>query len=147
HAIRTINWNHGSALARRADLLKMNTSDIPRPDVLIGSPPCTHFSLANRGGAGDLDAGLQLVRRFLWFVAMLKPRWWVMENVPRVYTLIGSTMPYRHLGIRRDGFLSIPTRLLLRADAFGVPQARSRCFVGNFPEPQCSNPAAPTLRD
>src|SRR5438874_6967313 len=87
HAVATLEWNHGPGIARLGDLLKMRATDLPRADILLGSPPCTQFSRSNRGGNGDLSAGLRLVRRFLWFVVMLEPRWWVMENVPRVYDL------------------------------------------------------------
>ena len=46
-------------------------ASLPKVDVLIGSPPCQPFSLANRGGGGDAAGGLRLVVIFLEAVKVL----------------------------------------------------------------------------
>ena len=53
-------------------------------DIVVGSPPCTQFSYSNRGGSGDIDDGIIDLYKFFECVSILKPRYWAMENVPRV---------------------------------------------------------------
>ena len=48
--------------------LKYKPGDI---DIVVGSPPCTQFSFANKGGSGDIDDGLIDIRIFLDFVKKL----------------------------------------------------------------------------
>ena len=62
---------------------------IPDTEVLIGGPPCVHFSNSNRCGRHDrLPEGVALIKAFLRIVAVKKrkPRSvlkaWFMENVP-----------------------------------------------------------------
>lgn len=55
-------------------------------DLIIGSPPCTYFSVAfqfqvNRGKVRDIRQGLSLIEEFQRVVRESKPRFWVMENV------------------------------------------------------------------
>lgn len=136
-AIETFRSNHpgvdGAAVA--ADILDLDPTDFEPVDVLIGSPPCVHFSLANRGGNGDRAAGLRLVRKFLSFVWHLRPKYWVMENVPNL-------LPTLEAKLQRDGSfrfgaksISIPERRVLDSADFGVPQHRKRLFSGSFPVP------------
>jgi len=67
------------------DILDLEPSQLPDDvDVLIGSPPCTEFSSSKNGGDGDIEEGMRLVARFLYFVAELEPNYWLMENVPRL---------------------------------------------------------------
>ena len=127
--------NHGDANGIR-NILDLRPSEIPRANILIGSPPCTEFSFSNRGGSGDVQSGLRLVYRFLRFVYLLRPKWWVMENVPRVLEFIGSEVELRTLGINRPGTLKIPERRVLASADFGAPQQRMRAFLGNFPVPE-----------
>ena len=119
-----------------ADILEFNPSELPKVDVLVGSPPCTNFSYANKGGHGDIDVGMRLVLRFLRFVHDLKPRYWAMENVPRLAQSLPPRVPLRRLGLREDGFLDIPVRKVLNSADYGAPQKRLRLFSGRFPVPE-----------
>jgi DNA (cytosine-5)-methyltransferase 1 len=101
-------------------------------DVIIGSPPCTQFSPANRGGNGDKEQGLALARRFFEIVQRLKPRYWILENVPALrFSLEGELTAGRVQ--TRAGELLIPKVSILDSVDFGVPQRRRRLFLGNFP--------------
>ena len=52
-----------------------------RPDVLLMSPPCTHFSLArNRWPTKGIKDAMEIVGACLEAVATLKPRYWMLEN-------------------------------------------------------------------
>jgi len=67
------------------DIRKLDLSELPTDiDIVVGSPPCTQFSYANRGGSGDIADGLKDVYKFLEVVEHVSPQYWVMENIPRV---------------------------------------------------------------
>lgn len=53
-----------------------------RFDGVIGGPPCTNYSDANR--KRDTDEGDRLVRQFLRVVDESRPAWFLMENVRNV---------------------------------------------------------------
>ncbi len=121
-------------------------------DVLIGSPPCTEFSYAKNGGKGDFEKGMILVRRHLLFAAIFEPKYWLMENVPRLEYALGKEcsgskengwqISYEKLGISkskvsefglRGDSLSIPKGEVLVASDFGSHQNRKRFIAGDFP--------------
>lgn len=134
-AVETHRRNHPDTEVFQADILEFDPSDLPKADVLIGSPPCTEFSYANRGGHGDLGLGMQFVLRFLRFVHETRPRYWIMENVPRLLQSLPAKVPLRRLGLSEDGFLEIPIRKVLNSADFGAPQKRLRLVSGKFPLP------------
>ncbi|MEQ9229106.1 MAG: DNA cytosine methyltransferase [Cyclobacteriaceae bacterium] len=61
-------------------------------DFVVGSPPCTQFSFANKGGNGDIEDGLVDIHKFLDVINYLKPKYWAMENVPRVANILESEL-------------------------------------------------------
>lgn len=139
------NWGPAAETHRRnfpgsetfhADILEFDPGELPKVDVLVGSPPCTEFSYSNKGGHGDLALGLKLVLRFLRFVHDVRPRYWAMENVPRLAQTLPPRIHLRKLGLREDGFLDIPVRKVLNSADFGAPQKRLRLFSGKFPLPE-----------
>ena len=131
-AVDTHNGNHGGALTT-TDVRALDLSALPSDiQLVVGSPPCTEFSYANRGGSGDLAEGLKDLVRFFEVVDHLKPRWWAMENVPRVadYMRAGFADPshalyrFRHLD---------PLIEVVDFSDYGAAQARKRCIVSNIP--------------
>jgi len=114
-----------------ADIRELSLSDLPENiQVVVGSPPCTEFSFSNRGGGGDIKDGLRDVIKFLTIVEHLKPRWWVMENVPRVAAIVekelgkrGRLARFRHLAMKSA---------VVNMEDYGVPQRRRRCLIGNI---------------
>lgn len=134
-AVRTFGRNHPRALAIKADILSLDPASLPKIDVLIGSPPCVHFSPANKGGGGDREKGMILVRRFLDFVAALRPRYWVMENVP---AMLPDLLAEMNNGLFKTqyGSVSIPIREVFDSAAFSTPQSRKRLYSGQFPPPE-----------
>ena len=52
-------------------------------DVILASPPCTEFSIAKKWGYGTQDEriGLDLVYRVFYLIELIKPKWYVVENV------------------------------------------------------------------
>ena len=122
---------NGHAFVKNIRELKMG--ELPKDiDIVVGSPPCTQFSYANRGGSGNLSDGLVDIEKFLKVVDFLKPKFWAMENVPRTAKIViqelesgGELEKYRHLF--DDAKIEI-----FDCSNYGVPQRRKRCIVGNF---------------
>lgn len=116
-------------------------------DVIVGGPPCQGFSMAGR--RDPMDPRNSLFIEFLRFVRELKPRWFVMENVPGILTSKTSENVFVkdiiESEFRKIGY-SIKHQKLNSAD-YGVPQRRKRViFIGTktgihitYPKPTHSN--------
>jgi DNA (cytosine-5)-methyltransferase 1 len=99
-------------------------------DFIVGSPPCTQFSFANKGGNGNIQDGLIDIYKFLEIVEFLKPKYWAMENVPRVASILESELN----GGSLDRFKSLVKVIKIVDSAeYGVPQNRKRMIAGDFP--------------
>lgn len=143
-AVETFRTNHPNARVMKVDLMHLSAEEVPRADVLIGGPPCTEFSGSNSGRNRDIESGMALVMRFMYFVHSLRPRWWVMENVPRLVDILPRRVPYKCLGIDQSGFFEIPRMSVFNAADFGTPQRRLRLFSGLYPDPIQTHAEIPT---
>lgn len=102
-----------------------DTSDIKdiksfKPDIIIGGPPCQDFS-----SAGHRDESLgraQLTSSFTEIIAEIKPKFFVMENVPRIQK--SDVFPRVLKEFRELGYGL--TYTVLDASRCGTPQARKR---------------------
>lgn len=112
------------------DVRSLDPASVPKVDFVVGSPPCTHFSLANRGGKGNVLEGLKDVERFLEVVEAVRPRSWAMENVPRLADILRSELNQGGV-LHRFAHLN-PTVAVLDASEWGVPQRRKRAIIGSF---------------
>lgn len=99
-------------------------------DFVVGSPPCTQFSYANKGGNGDISDGLVDIYKFLEIVEHVKPKYWAMENVPRVAKILEKELTEGSLR-RFKQLVKIIT--VVDSAEYGVPQNRKRMIAGNFP--------------
>ena len=108
-------------IAKFQDIL----SDI---SIVCGGPPCQGFSTANRQRIID-DPRNNLYKAYLQFLSVVRPKFFVMENV--------KGMAQRIPEIKEDfikylGEDYVVDYKLLRAQDFGVPQNRERLFlIGN----------------
>jgi DNA (cytosine-5)-methyltransferase 1 len=101
-----------------------------RVDVVFGGPPCQGFSV---GGLGDpKDPRNELVRDFARLVEGLRPRAFVLENVPamgsRILAGTEQTVPIwlaEHMAPNYE----VADPKILNASSFGVPQDRRRLLV------------------
>lgn len=131
-AIETHNSNHGGDLGP-VDIRKLVLADLPTDiELVVGSPPCTEFSYANRGGRGNIAEGMKDLVRFFEVVEHCRPRFWAMENVPRVAEVLrhGFADPDHPLYRFRD--LGAAIEVVDFSD-YGTPQARKRCIATNIP--------------
>jgi DNA (cytosine-5)-methyltransferase 1 len=138
--------NHPEAEVIEADLLELEPSDLPQDvDLLFGSPPCTEFSWAKQGGGGDIEEGMKLVKRFLYFVDELDPDYWIMENVPRLDNYLPETIDFGDVPWGDSEHTVDITKTVLDGDDYGTPQRRSRLFSGIFPVPEKDEMTVPTF--
>ena len=95
-------------------------------DVVYGGPPCQGFSQIGPRQLSDPRNGLY--EEFARVVGLLKPKAFVMENVPNMVTMHGGhyktviARAFRKAGYERLAILSAI------ASEFGVPQHRRRVF-------------------
>lgn len=124
------NFKNNGHKTECLDIRQLPSSSVPKVDLIVGSPPCTHFSLANRGGKGNIYEGLKDVEKFLEIVDAIKPRFWAMENVPRLATIMERELCQGGVLHRFAGLN--PRIMVLDSSEWGVPQRRQRCIAGNF---------------
>jgi DNA (cytosine-5)-methyltransferase 1 len=130
-ANRTYEINFGQRPVQ-ADLRTLPVDAFPKDvDLVVGSPPCTQFSYANRGGNGDIHDGLKDVLKFLEVVEYVRPRFWVMENVPRVSGILERELSLGGSLERFSEFVKVIT--VVDMTDFALPQRRKRMLAGDFP--------------
>jgi len=97
-------------------------------DLLAGGPSCQGFS--SIGQRRDADARNDLLLEFVRLVVEMRPRAFLLENVPGL--LEARFDDFRDLAFRRlraAGYALSGTDHWLDASAFGVPQSRKRVVV------------------
>ena len=102
--------------------LNMSADDI---DVIIGGPPCQGFSVSGKRMIDDPRN--KLYKSFVGLVDEIRPKVFVMENVPGLIRLFGGKVKEQVL----YDFSSLGYRVKvqqLSSDDYGVPQQRKRVF-------------------
>ena len=99
-----------------------------RVDVVLGGPPCQSFSVAGRRlGLGDPRGNLAL--HYLRTVGAVRPRWFVLENVPGLL----SANEGADFGVLVDAVEELgygcAWRTLDAHRGFGLPQRRARLWL------------------
>ena len=100
-------------------------------DVVIGGPPCQGFSIAGNIGRKFVDDPRnRLFKEFVRVVKVIKPKFFVMENVARLFTHNkGETRNEIIQDFEKLGY-NVDCKILNSAD-YGVPQVRKRViFIG-----------------
>ena len=95
-------------------------------DVIVGGPPCQGFSTIGKRLVED--SRNRLVFDFFRLVSALRPKYFVMENVPGM-AAGGHTAILRNFiaEFEANGYRAVPK--VLNAADFGVPQLRRRLIV------------------
>lgn len=98
-------------------------------DILLGGPPCQGFSTHRINNAGVDDPRNKLIHRYFDYVRALRPKVFLMENVPGILwerhrEYLGQ---FYDEGQNAGYFLYKP--VMLDARDFGLPQRRKRVFV------------------
>ncbi|WP_304103398.1 DNA cytosine methyltransferase [Methanobrevibacter ruminantium] len=97
-------------------------------DVIIGGPPCQGFSVANMQQKDiECDDRNKLFYEFIRFVRLLKPKAFVMENVPQILTKDKGHVKEVMMDVMGDLGYNVNVKVLVASD-YGVPQRRRRAF-------------------
>ena len=122
-AVETYRANFGGHISKGS--ITADT-DIPRPTIIVGGPPCQGFSSAGLRRADDTRN--TLVGEFAELIARIRPLAFVFENVEGFLT--GGNGKFVHELL--EPLLAAGYRIHLRkinAAHFGVPQHRKRVLV------------------
>lgn len=131
-AVDTHNGNHAGNITA-TDVRKLSLEELPKDiQIVVGSPPCTEFSYANRGGSGNLVEGMKDLLKFFEVVDHYKPDWWAMENVPRVADVVRFGLKEPGHALYKFRHLS-PLVEVIDFSNYGAAQARRRCIISNIP--------------
>ena len=100
-------------------------------DVVVGGPPCQAFSQVRNHNRIIDDPRNSLYRHFISILKSVRPRVFIMENVPGLQNLAGGAIRRQIVeDLELDGEYRVASRVV-DAAAFGVPQIRLRVvFVG-----------------
>lgn len=105
----------------------IKSCDGKKIDIIIGGPPCQGFSYA--GWRNPDDERNKLFREFVAIVLKLKPKFFVLENVPGILTMKGGETYMNIVKAFSEIGYYMHTPLKLKAEEFGVPQKRRRVFL------------------
>lgn len=135
----TFKKNFPEAVVIVDDIKNIHSRDIAkivdRPDVVIGGPPCEAFTKANPHRKEKpidrlySDPIGTLVLHFIRIVGDLKPKIFVMENVPGI--LEGELKHYLAKEFKRVGYEKVFFNIL-KAENYGTPSHRVRVFISNI---------------
>lgn len=110
------------------EIVEKAQSDV---DVVIGGPPCQSFSiLGSRGSIGDPRG--QLVYDYARIIAQIKPKAFLLENVPGIMT-VNKGQDWRDMldfFAEETGFHLLTAKV--NAADYGVPQMRNRVVMIGF---------------
>lgn len=124
----TYEYNNPNSEFILADVRDLDPYDFKgKVNIVVGSPPCQNFSYANNNP--DPNKGMELVSKFLKFIKIIRPIYWIMENVPGI-------MKYLKWRITD---LKMPRIKILNCANYGVPQLRKRCFAGKYIIPETTH--------
>jgi DNA (cytosine-5)-methyltransferase 1 len=101
-------------------------------DIVIGGPPCQGFSIAGNIGRKFIDDPRnQLFKEFARVVEIVQPKYFVMENVARLYTHNKGDTKKEIIELFNKLDYYVECKVVNTSD-FGVPQTRNRVlFIGN----------------
>jgi DNA (cytosine-5)-methyltransferase 1 len=133
-ALETYKKNNPETTTILADIEKVSNKKILEVlgkcsvDVIAGGPPCQGFSNANRIKNLN-DRRNQLYKQFVRIVKLLKPKFFVMENVRGILSAKNGQNRYIiddiKIGLKE---YNIVHQILFAAN-YGVPQLRKRAFI------------------
>jgi len=121
-------------------LLEIAGLDPQDIDVIIGGPPCQGFSVA--GMMKINDHRNFLYQNFIRFIKHVKPKIFVMENVPTIVSHDNGSI-IQDIDRMFGKQYKIKTKKLNAAN-FGVPQTRERFFISGSPDGQHAFPPEPS---
>ena len=98
-------------------------------DLLLGGPPCQGFSKHRILNSGVNDPRNELIFAYFEFVRALRPRVFLMENVPGILWERHKTYVDKFYAEGKKAGYHLFPPVVLDARDFGVPQRRKRVFI------------------
>ena len=151
-ATTTYKYNFPMSEIINDDITNISTSELlasakitaSQVDGIIGGPPCQGFSVQRIGG--DLDERNHLVEEYINKVIAIRPKMFILENVPGIEGKRGTDILSRALAKVEESGYFIHEKILDAQD-YGVPQRRRRVVIigerkdhesplFEYPEPQ-----------
>ena len=131
--IATFRANHPHATGIAGDIRDISPNDfmdiVNGIDVIVGGPPCQGFSSIRPFRTLTLgDKRNTLIEQFVAWVTVIRPRWFIFENV------LGLLTHHRGVILQTllNGFMTNGYRIswcVINAAHYGVPQNRERLVV------------------
>lgn len=124
--------NHPETKMINEDITKLDIDKVFKAykgsiDVIVGGPPCQGFS--QKGSRKTIDDERNFLFRYYYnVVKYLRPRYFVMENVPNILTAENGVFKSEIYNLFQELGYSLDSGVLNAAD-FGVPQSRRRAFI------------------
>jgi DNA (cytosine-5)-methyltransferase 1 len=119
--------NLSQAARRGWDKRQRGAEFVGPVDCVFGGPSCQGFSVIGR--QDPKDPRNALVSEFARVVLALRPRWFVMENVPGLVSPNYSGVLEAFYEALEGGGFRVAKPWVLNARDFGVPQERKRVFI------------------
>ena len=132
-ATTTYKYNFPDSAVINEDITKLSVDEIiikanikkEEVDVIIGGPPCQGFSISGKRMIDDPRN--VLYKSFVEIVGEIKPKIFVMENVPGLVSMANGTIKDAVIEDFSSRGYNV-TWKILSADDYGVPQHRRRVF-------------------
>lgn len=137
--------NHVGTTVYNADITKLDPHELLKRhgkiDVVVGGPPCQGFSQKGKRLSVKDDRNF-LFRQYVRFVDVLRPKFFVIENVPNIITTANGYFKNEIVKEFTDLGYDVKADVFDVSD-YGVPQQRRRAvFIGEqkknnvqFPKP------------
>ncbi|WP_018447849.1 DNA cytosine methyltransferase [Rhizobium gallicum] len=100
-----------------------------RCDLLLGGPPCQGFSSHRLGDSGVDDPRNALLLRYFAFVRAIRPKVFLLENVPGMLQTKHADYLEAFLRTAREQGYHVLDPVVVNAQNYGVPQNRKRVFI------------------
>ncbi|TFG13459.1 DNA cytosine methyltransferase [Candidatus Thorarchaeota archaeon] len=138
-ALETFSRNHPDGITYHTDISTLHANHIismldGHPDIVLASPPCEEFSLANPKSAESAinriygDGSARLILDAIRLIGDLNPSVFIIENVAAVLKGDGASVirsELERIGMDRIHFN------LIRCHHHGNPSKRLRVFISN----------------
>lgn len=121
------NWSNAKVVC--GDIAKVDASDIPDADIMLGGFPCQGFSLS--GPRKIDDSRNVLYKHYVRIVKAKKPLMFVGENVKGLLTMGNGSIIEAIVADFADCGYDVFYKLLNAKD-FGVPEDRERVIIVGF---------------
>ena len=121
------NWSNAKVVC--GDIAKIDASNIPDADIILGGFPCQGFSLS--GPRKIDDSRNVLYKHYVRIVKAKRPLMFVGENVKGLLTMGGGSIIEAIVAEFEDCGYDVYYKLL-NAKNYGVPEDRERVIIVGF---------------